>query len=185
MSVTITEGRESERRKVLIAGGGVAGVEALLAFAALAPTRVGVELLAPEPEFAYRPLSVAEPFQLAQARRLSLAELAGEHGGRYRQDALAEVDPARRVVTTAAGTELDYDFLLLALGARAAVALPGALTFRGLADVDSFAELLVKLERGAVKRVAFAVPHEVRWPLPLYELALMTAAHVAASGVQG
>jgi sulfide:quinone oxidoreductase len=93
MSVTMIEGRGDERRKVLIAGGGVAGVEALLAFGALAADRVAVELMAPEPEFAYRPLSVAEPFQLAVVRRLPLAALAAEHGARYRRDALAQVDP--------------------------------------------------------------------------------------------
>jgi sulfide:quinone oxidoreductase len=180
MSVTVIEGREDQRRKVLIAGGGVAGVEALLAFAALAPGRVSVELMAPEPDFAYKPMSVAEPFQVAAVRRLSLAELAAEHGARYRHDALAQVDPRARVAVTRGGTELEYDFLLLAVGARATVALPGALTFRGSEDVEAFAELLGSLERGAVKRVVFAVPHPVRWPLPIYELALMTAAHLAA-----
>ena len=185
MSVTVIEGREDRRRKVLIAGGGVAGVEALLAFAAVAPDRVSVELMAPEPDFVYRPLSVAEPFERAMVRRLPLAELAAEHGARYRPDALAEVDPDRRVATTRAGTELGYDFLLLALGARASVALPGALTFRGAQDVEAFGQLLRELERGDVTRVAFAVPHPVRWPLPIYELALMTAAHLAAHEVPG
>jgi sulfide:quinone oxidoreductase len=170
---------------VLIAGGGVAGVEALLAFAALAPDRVAVELMAPVADFEYRPLSVAEPFEVADVRRLPLAEVAAEHGARYRQDALAEVDPARHVAITSSGAELDYDFLLLAMGARASVALPGALTFRGPEDVEEFAVLLGGLERGVAKRVAFAVPHAVRWPLPIYELALMTATHLAARQVPG
>ncbi|MDQ5835132.1 MAG: FAD-dependent oxidoreductase, partial [Actinomycetota bacterium] len=185
MSVTMIEGREDQRRKVLIAGGGVAGVEALLAFAALSPGRVSVELMAPEPDFVYRPLSVAEPFELAVVRRLPLAELAAEHDAHYRRDALVEVDPRRRVVTTRDGEELGYDSLLLAIGARATVALPGALTFSGPPDVEAFAVLLGQLEQGAVKRVAFAVPHAVRWPLPIYELALMTAAHLAARDVSG
>jgi len=185
MTVTVIEGREDQRRRVLIAGGGVAGVEALLAFAALAPGRVSVELMAPEPDFTYRPLSVAEPFQLGTVRRLSLAELAAEHDAHYRRDALVQVDPRRRVVMTRAGTELGYDFLILAVGARATVALPGALTFSGLPDVEAFAVLLGQLERGAAKRVAFAVPHVVRWPLPIYELALMTAAHLEQRDVSG
>jgi sulfide:quinone oxidoreductase len=185
MSVTVIEGRKDQRRKVLIAGGGVAGVEALLAFAALAPDRVSVELMAPEPDFAYRPLSVAEPFQLGQVRRMSLADLAAEHDARYRRDALVQVDAGRRVAITRAGEEVEYDSLLLAVGARATVALPGALTFRGPEDVEAFEELLGELERGAVKRVVFAVPHPVRWPLPIYELALMTAAHLAARDVSG
>jgi sulfide:quinone oxidoreductase len=107
MSTTVIEGREDQRRRVLIAGGGVAGVEALLAFAELAPSRVRVELMAPEPDFAYRPLAVAEPFEAAAVRRLPLAGLAAEHQARYRQDSLASVDPRRRVVITRDGVELD------------------------------------------------------------------------------
>jgi sulfide:quinone oxidoreductase len=141
--------------------------------------------MAPEPDFAYRPLAVAEPFGVADVRRLPLAGVAAEHGARFRQDALAEVDPGRRVALTSAGAELPYDFLLLAMGARATVTLPGALTFRGPPDVEAFGVLLERLESGAAKRVVFAVPHAVKWPLPMYELALMTAAHLAAHDVSG
>ena len=185
MTVTAIEGGRDERRRVLIAGGGVAGVEGLLALAALAPGRVTVELIGPDREFAYRPLSVAEPFDLAEARTLPLVELAAEHDAHYRQDALAEVDPRRRVVLTRAGAELGYDYLLLAIGARMTVALPGAIRFRGPQDVAEFGELVAALERGTVKRVVFAVPHPVRWPLPIYELALLTATHLAARQVHG
>src|SRR5688572_8234918 len=180
MTVNMIEGREDRRSKVLVAGGGVAGVEALLAFADLAPGRVSVELMAPEPDFIYRPLSVAEPFHLGTVSRLSLADLAAEHGARYRRDGLAEVDAGRRVAVTRTGEEVGYDFLLLAIGARARAALPGALTFTGPSDVEAFATLLAQLERGAARSVVFAVPHVVRWPLPIYELALMTAAHLAS-----
>ena len=185
MSITVIEGRADERRRVLIAGGGIAGAETLLALSELAPSRVSVELIAPDPDFMYRPLSVAEPFGLASTKRLPLTDLAAEHGAHYRRDGLARVDPGGRVVHTTAGDELAYDFLVLAMGARASVALPGALTFCGPADIDAFAGLLRELESGAVRRLAFAVPHAIRWPLPIYELALMTAAHLASAGVAG
>jgi len=42
--------------RVLIAGGGVAGLETLLALRALAGDLVDLELLAPEPALWYRPL---------------------------------------------------------------------------------------------------------------------------------
>ena len=185
MSITAIEGRADERRNVLIAGGGVAGVEALLALSELAPDRVSVELIAPDPDFTYRPLSVAEPFGRASTRRVPLAEVAAEHGARYRQDGLVAVDPSRHVVVTTAGMELGYDSLVLAMGARALVALPGALSFRGPADIDAFADLLQDLESGLVRRLVFAVPTGVGWPLPIYELALMTAAHLSARDVTG
>ncbi len=185
MGITVIEGRRDERRRVLIAGGGIAAAETLLALHALAPSRVSVELLAPDPDFTYRPLSVGEPFKRASTKRLPLADVAAEHGARYQRAALARVDSEDRVVQTTAGEELGYDFLVLAIGTRATVALAGALTFRGPADVDAFEGLLGDLERGAVRRLAFAVPHGVGWPLPIYELALMTAAHLASAGVSG
>jgi len=58
---------------VLIAGGGVAALEAALALRALAEERVSVELLAPDPHFWYRPLAVAEPFELGEVRHFELS----------------------------------------------------------------------------------------------------------------
>ena len=61
MSFTPIRAREPAPLEVVIAGGGVAGLEALLALHGLAGPRVRVQLLAPESEFVYRPLAVAEP----------------------------------------------------------------------------------------------------------------------------
>ena len=55
--------------KVLIAGGGVAAVEAALALRELAGERVALTLLAPDPELVYRPMTVAEPFAYGPAHR--------------------------------------------------------------------------------------------------------------------
>lgn len=64
------------RVNVVIVGGGVAALEAALALRGLAEDRVGVELLAPEPHFWYRPLAVAEPFELGEVRHFELSKLA-------------------------------------------------------------------------------------------------------------
>ena len=58
---------------VLIAGGGVAALETMMALHALAGDRVRITLLAPERDFHYRPMAVAEPFTIAHARRVELA----------------------------------------------------------------------------------------------------------------
>ena len=71
-----------ERMKVLIAGGGVAGIEALLALKDLAGDRVEVTLAAPTPEFVYKPLTVEAPFSSEPAIRLDLAA-AGLGGRRH------------------------------------------------------------------------------------------------------
>ena len=81
------------------------------------------------------------------------------------------------------GDTLDYDALLVAVGATPDVAVPGALTFSGPRDVAAFSALLDDLDAGRVQRVAFALPASATWALPLYELALMTGEHVRAKGL--
>lgn len=164
--------------RVLIAGGGVAGLEAFLALRQLTQGRVAPVLMAPDSEFRYRPLSVTEPFGLAAARNIDLAEVALENESTFMCDALAEVDPDNRQVTTAAGRCLDYDALLIAIGTRGAEAVPGAVTFRDSADHGTVRDVIGEIERGVVRRVAFAAPGETSWPLGLYELALLSSAHV-------
>ena len=56
------------------------------------------------------------------------------------------------------------------------------MTFRGPADGPRLRALVEELEQGAVERVAFAVPSGSAWPLPAYELALMTARRLATTG---
>jgi sulfide:quinone oxidoreductase len=164
--------------KVVIAGGGFAGLETMLALRALAGRRVAVELLAPEPEFLYRPLAVAQPFGLSRTYRFPLAALAERSDARYRRRALAAVDAPAGRVATAEGDSLSYDALVVACGALTSEAVPGALAFRGLQDVERFREIVEQIESGAVRRVAFVLPAGVSWPLPLYELALLTASQV-------
>jgi sulfide:quinone oxidoreductase len=57
----------------VIGGGGVAAVETLLALRALAGQRVDVTVVSPERELLYRPVTVAEAFDRAQARAYDLA----------------------------------------------------------------------------------------------------------------
>jgi sulfide:quinone oxidoreductase len=165
--------------RVLIAGGGVAALEAALALRALAEERVTVELLAPEPQFWYRPLAVAEPFDLGEVRKFELAELAAAAGATFSPGALTGVDGGGREAQTTAGSSIPYDVLLVACGAGPTAAVPGALTFRGPADTEKIRRLLEEIVAGQVGRVAFGVPWGAVWSLPIYELALMTAAYLA------
>lgn len=56
-----------KRKRVLIAGAGVAGLETLLALRALAPDLVEITILAPELKFINRSMSVTQPFNSAGA----------------------------------------------------------------------------------------------------------------------
>lgn len=171
--------------RILIAGGGVAGLEGLLAIRELVAQRARVEVLAPEDEFSYRQLAVSEPFSLGEVARFDLDELVVGAGGVHRQDSLAEVHAEDRVAITAAGAEVPYDALLLALGASPREILPGAITYRGVASNTEVREAILGLDRGEIETLAFVVPAGVQWSVPLYELALLGAAHLADIGDAG
>jgi sulfide:quinone oxidoreductase len=164
-----------EQLRVLIAGGGVAGLEALLALRDLAGDRVDVTVLAPEREFVYRPMSVAEPFARGRAERRDLDEIVRDAGGRLVHGALAEVDAGNHTAITNDGERLGYDALLIAIGARSTEVYDRIPTWTPERDPEVFGGLLRDLDEGYTKRVAFIVPPGATWPLPAYELALMTA----------
>jgi sulfide:quinone oxidoreductase len=171
--------------KVLIAGGGVAGLEALLALRALAGVRVDIELIAPTDVFVYRPLLVAEPFGVGATTSIELGPIVDEAGADRTRDTLAAVEPQDRAITTGAGTKLAYDALLVAPGARPVPAVPGALTFGTDRERAGFTEVLGELGRRGTKRVAFVVPREATWSIAAYELALLTAAERDARRLTG
>jgi len=177
--------RTSDRLRVLIAGGGVAGLEAMLALRDLAGDLVDVELLSPEYDFWYRPLAVGEPFDVARVERFALPSLVSAAGATFTPGAVSIVEPDARLVQTSHGSELAYDVLLVAAGTRPLPVLGGALTFRGPSDVDRLRALVAEIDTGAAKRIAFVLPRRAGWPLPLYELALLAAAHVEDRGVRG
>ena len=170
--------------KVMIFGGGVAALEALIALRGLAENRVTIELVSPTPEFAYRPLAVAEPFGLGEARRYDLVRIAADHGAAVHLAGLDSVQPDDRLVNTWDGRALPYDVLLVAIGARPTVAIPGSVTIAGPVYTSRFRTVLRELDERRIRRVVFAVPPASSWPLPLYELALMTAARVAERGLR-
>ena len=161
--------------RVLIAGGGVAGLEALLALRDLAGDRVELTLLSPEQEFVYRPMAVAEPFGRGRADRHPLADIASDVKAELIRGALVEVDPASRTAVASTGQRLSYDALLVAVGAGSEPAFRRVLTWTPETDAELFGGMLRDLDEGYLKRVAFVVPPGVAWALPAYELALMTA----------
>ena len=166
---------------VLVAGGGVVGLEALLALRDLAGDRVRCTLLTPEHEFVYRPMAVGEPFARGRARRHSVDEIARDLGAELVAGRLTGVDAAAQEAETDGG-RLAFDALLIGVGAGAEPALPRVLTWTPESDDEVYGGLLRDLEEGYTKRVAFVVPVGVAWPLPAYELALMTAWQTQSMG---
>lgn len=168
---------------VLVAGGGVAGVEALLALRDVAGEQVAMTLLSSSRDYVHRAMAVTETFSLGHAAHVPLARVAEDTGAELVEGQLAEVRLSDRRVALADGRELAYDALLLAVGGRSVPAVPHALTWTPESAPELLGGLLRDLEDGYCTRgVAFIVPSGVAWALPAYELALMTARQVQGMG---
>ena len=170
--------------RTLIAGGGVAALEAALALRDLAGDRVTITLLAPEPEFAYRPMRVREPFGYSVAKTYQVAEIARDLGADFVQDAFKRLDAENSTVHTEQGAGIEYDALLLALGARLRPAFSHGLTIDDRQIDEQLHGLIQDVEGGYVRSLAFVAPSPMSWPLPIYELALMTAGRAYDMGIE-
>jgi sulfide:quinone oxidoreductase len=172
--------------RVLVAGGGVGALEALLALQDVAGGRAEVALLTAGRYLTYRALSVTEPFGAETPQRHEWEEIARDRGVRLISDVVTRVRAGERRVETREGPDEPYDALLLAVGARPEPVVSGALTFAGPRDVLAVQEALrALLVRGpGRRRVVFVAPSGVGWTLPLYELALLTAHGAREAGAE-
>jgi sulfide:quinone oxidoreductase len=178
-------GFDSPPVRVLVAGGGIAAIELVVALRKLAGDRVELELLAPGDELVYRPLLVAEPFGGGAVHRFPLDEILSDQRTTHRPGALAGLRAEAHEAVAADGSTLPYDAVAIATGAAGLPAIRGTLTFGDSADVEPLRALFERAEHGELRRLLFALPDEVAtWPLPLYELALMTAGRLPNAEIE-
>jgi sulfide:quinone oxidoreductase len=179
------------RPRVLIAGAGVAGLETLLALRALAGDRVDITVLAPELRFLNRSMSVGQPFSPKRARGIRLERVAAEFDAHWLRARLDRIEPGQHVAVTGQGERVGYDILVLALGTHPEKWVSRSLEHRdgshdvsyaGDGDGPDYRVLLHQLHLARTNRLAFVRPAGATWPLPLYDLALLTAADCAAHG---
>lgn len=164
--------------KVLIVGGGVGGVEEMLALQDLCGDRVEIALYAPRREFLYRPLAVTEPFGAGEVLKFDLQQLTERCGTSFSLDSVISVDTDEQRVTTHDGDKVEYDYLVVACGARMLWTVPGAATFWGGSDENASADVVRGLQAGTLRKAIFTMPGGLGWPLPIYELALLAAARL-------
>jgi sulfide:quinone oxidoreductase len=180
----MTAPKSSMPGRVVIVGGGVAGLEALLALQALAGDRVDLTLVSQHDWFVDRPMTVAEPFGLGSAARHSVPDIVAERGADFVGAAVVAVYADEHRISCADGTDLSFDTLILAPGARLSAPFADAIAFGVEGSGRAIAEMLDRLRTGDAGSVAFVAPSTTGWLLPLYELALMTARELARSKVE-
>jgi len=171
--------------KVVIVGGGVGALEAMLALRDLAGERVEIEVCAPRRDFVYKPFSVGEPYGVAQILRLDLERLAEQCGASFSLDSISSVDASARQARTHDGRAIPYDYLIVASGVQLMWPFPGASAFWGVSDDADIEYVLRGLQKGRLRRVAFTLPSGCSWALPVYELALLAEARLSKAGVTG
>jgi sulfide:quinone oxidoreductase len=171
--------------KILIVGGGVGALEAAIALQDLAGDRARVEICAGRGDFVYRPFAVGEPYGASRVLRFDLERLADRCGAELRLENIAAVDPVLRCATTHDGTELPYDYLVIACGARLLLSVPGTTTFWGVPDEGEMLDVVTRLREGRLRRLIFTMPGGHGWALPAYELALLAATEISRHGIAG
>jgi sulfide:quinone oxidoreductase len=165
-----------EPLRVLIAGGGIAGLELLLALRAHAGGRASITVLSANAELSPRAMTVAEPFGRGGAQTYGWADIAADQHAKLVVDNLVAVDTAARLAFTHSGRRLPYDLIALTTGAHRVAPFAGALTFGVAADTSAeLRSLVAGVLAGKGSSVAFVLPSPSCWPMPLYELALLTA----------
>ncbi|MDO9410894.1 FAD-dependent oxidoreductase [Patulibacter sp.] len=177
-SIPVGSGR---RPRVLVAGGGVAALEVLLALREHGPTSFHTTLLSPDDRFRYRPLSAYAGLAPDASRTVDLARFAAAAGAGLVCDRLATLDAEAQVARTAHGGAIAFDAMVLATGAIQGEGLPGAITLGAPGDETALAMLVERVRAGTVDRAAVVVPSGVAWSLPAYELALLLQ-HAAPDG---
>jgi sulfide:quinone oxidoreductase len=169
--------------RVVIAGGGASGLEALMALRALAADAVSLTLVAPEDVFVYRPLTTEAPYRVDTAREVTLQRAASDAGAERVQDTIVAVDTDARIATTAGGRDQHYDALVIAVGARAEPAIDHVMTWSDHADADMLGGFLRDVEEGYSRSVAVVIPPGPGWPLRAYELALLARLDAQGMGI--
>lgn len=154
-------------QRVLVVGGGVAGIEALLGLHDLGVGELALELVSASGTAKLSPQLVGRAWDEPPIE-VDLEVLCDELGAELHEGELTTVDLATRTALLADGRELGYDALLIACGARAVAPYAGVRTLGRGARSDAYAGL-------RPGRLSIVVPPGVAWTLPAYQLALLAA----------
>jgi len=171
----------SSPTRVVIVGGGVAALEAMLAIRDLGGERVKVDVFAPRKDFVLKPLGVSEAFGYGEVLTYDLESLAERSGSSFHLRSVTLIETENRRVALRDGTEVPYDYLVVATGTKALWVIPGAKTFWGLHGQEVISEVIQRIAGDSPAHIVLTMPEPAVWPLPIYELALFLATEVEKS----
>jgi sulfide:quinone oxidoreductase len=169
--------------RIVIAGGGFAGLESAFLLRAKLGERAKLTLISNEDAFLFKPNTIYLPFGGDVERLLiPLSGPARKRDIELVRGHVRDVDPEARRVSTGSRT-LDYDYLVLATGAAMAPEeIPGlAEHAQTIWTPPEMASLGARLQdaisaarAGERRRILFVVPPGNKCAGPLYEIVLMT-----------
>ena len=169
--------------RVVVLGAGIAGLEAALLLARQLSGRVDVHVVSDDDRFLLRPNNVYVPFGADPvASTLSVDETLGRAAITRKRGRVEGIDPEAGRVHLVNGRQLPYEHLVIATGAASwPCAIPGLeehavsiLEPEGMFLLqERFLRVRGLAREGVRQRVVFAVARHNRYPLPLYEVALM------------
>ena len=117
----------------------------------LAGDRVELTLVAPEPDFTYKPLAVEEPFSHQPPEHRALDPIAREFGSRFVQAAVERVALGDHTVELSTGESLPYAMLLVCVGGRPKPAFRQGATFLASGEPLRIDEILANAATRAVE----------------------------------
>ncbi len=168
--------------RIVIIGGGLAGVEAAIYLQDCLGDRARVTLISTEDRFIFRPFLTYVPFGLTPERiQLDLASIAKSHGFTLVIGRADEIRLEKKLVRFGAQS-IAYDFLMIATGASPVPEpVPGlslGYSIWNQSDMmrlrSRYMRLLTDARAGSKARLLFLVPPGSDWTGPLYETAFMT-----------
>ncbi|MDQ7793311.1 MAG: FAD-dependent oxidoreductase [bacterium] len=174
--------------QIIIVGGSHGGVNAAHTLAHRLGREHRIILISAVDEFVYRPTLVhlAMGLRTAKQIRRPLAPGLRRRGIEFVQDTVEHIDPQARRVTGRTG-EHDYDFLVVAPGARADWSgLPGgaehAHTLLWMDDAVRLRQAIDSFRGGSV---VIGMQRGGELPCPLYEVPLLLDAYLVRRGLRG
>lgn len=182
----------TEKHRVVIVGGGLAGIETALYLRSVLEDRISVTLISERDTFVYRPFLTYVAFGLpADQVQFDLRKIAEQHDFHLEIGRVDRVDPDGRRVRFGSQS-IAYDSLVLATGASTeSEPLPGLRRSYTVWNTDEMMRLHDRLERSVEEastkqpaRVVFLVPPGASWTGPIYELAMMMSAWLTWKGVR-